>query len=147
MTGDRKPTAFLRTPFNEQWARLSPDGRFVAYVSDESGTDQIYVTRFPQPTDRWHVSTAGGALPQWSPDGRTLYYLTPDGSMMMAVERDAQGGFGNAATRTLFTAPGRILNYAVAGDGERFLAYIGSGSDGGLPRFTVMLNWTAELGR
>ncbi len=144
LTGDRKPAAFLQTPFNEHSARFSPDGGFVAYVSDESGADEVYVTRSPQPTERWRVSTRGGAMPQWNPDGRTLYYLAPDG-IMMAVARDAQGGFGNAEARRLFAAPGRIVAYAVAADGQRFLASIASGSEGTVPGFTVVLNWAAGL--
>jgi len=83
--GDRKPYAFLSTPFNEQGGVFSPDGRWVAYQSNESGRDEIYVRPFPGPGGQWQVSTAGGSDPRWRPDGKELYYLAPDLKLMAAA--------------------------------------------------------------
>jgi Tol biopolymer transport system component len=85
--GDRKPWVFLKTNFDERWAQFSPDGRWVAYMSNESGRDEIYVRPFVEggsgpTTGQWQVSTAGGIHPAWRRDGKELYYLAQDGQMM-----------------------------------------------------------------
>ena len=94
---DRTPSVFLKTPFNEAWGAFSPDGRWVAYQSNESGSSEIYVRPFvppvaagtaagPGPTGgQWQVSTAGGVFPVWRPDGKELYYLNREGAMMAAT--------------------------------------------------------------
>ena len=89
-----KPSVFLKTPFREVWGRFSPDGRWVAYQSNESGRPEIYVRPFVPPGaagaaaaaagGQWQVSTAGGIFPVWRPDGKELYYLNPAGAMMAA---------------------------------------------------------------
>ena len=98
MAGDAPPWAFLKTPFNEFNGRFSPDGRWVAYVSTESGRPEIYVRPFAPPASsgavagaaapassgQWQVSTVGGIYPSWRADGQALYYLGPDGTMMAA---------------------------------------------------------------
>ena len=98
MEGDAPPWVFLKTPFSERQSRFSPDGRFVAYMSNESGRSEIYVRPFapppssgamagaaaPAPSGQWQVSTAGGIHPSWRADGKELYYLGPDGAMMAA---------------------------------------------------------------
>jgi Tol biopolymer transport system component len=78
--GSARP--LFETPFKEMHARLSPDDRFVAYASDESGQLEIYVSAFPNPTARWPISTGGGIEPTWSRDGRELFYLSLDGKLM-----------------------------------------------------------------
>ncbi|MEJ0007966.1 MAG: hypothetical protein WDM77_16780 [Steroidobacteraceae bacterium] len=89
MTADQKPWVFLKTPFDEENGQFSPDGRFVAYESDESGHYEIYIRPFIPPDEAgkpaeglWQISTAGGIQPRWSPDGRELFYLDPAGRMM-----------------------------------------------------------------
>ncbi len=91
MVGDRTPSVFLKTPFREVWGVFSPDGRWVAYQSNESGRDEIYVRPFGPPGaargpagGQVQVSTAGGVFPAWRPDGKELYYLNPAGEMMAA---------------------------------------------------------------
>jgi Tol biopolymer transport system component len=71
--GDQKPTPFIQTEFNESQGRFSPDGRWVAYISNESGPFQIYVQSFPSSGGKWQVSTNGGAQPQWRRDGKELF--------------------------------------------------------------------------
>ena len=96
LDGDRKPWVFLKTPFAERNASFSPDGRWVAYVSDESGRFEVYVRPFVEPAasapragaasdaagGQWQVSTAGGTYARWRADGKELYYVGPDGQMM-----------------------------------------------------------------
>jgi dipeptidyl aminopeptidase/acylaminoacyl peptidase len=90
LTGDRKPFPFLSTPFNEQRGVFSLDGKWVAYQSNESGRDEIYVRPFPGPGGQWQISTGGGTSPRWRPDGKELYYLAPD-SKLIAVPVAVQG--------------------------------------------------------
>ncbi|MGH9200438.1 MAG: protein kinase domain-containing protein, partial [Vicinamibacterales bacterium] len=82
VSGDRKPYPFLQTKFAEGHPRISPDGRWMAYASTESGPMGVYVTRFPEPGGKWAVSTNGGDFPIWRRDGRELYYRAPDGTLM-----------------------------------------------------------------
>jgi serine/threonine protein kinase len=101
-TTDRKPFAFLSTPFNEQEGVFSPDGKWVAYQSNESGRDEIYVRPFPGPGGQWQVSTGGGMSPRWRADGKELYYLAPD-DKLMAAPVVAQGGtFAPGTPEALF---------------------------------------------
>ena len=80
--GEPTPAPLLVTPSSENRVRISPDGRWIAYTSNESGVFDVFVTRFPQPGQKWPVSIAGGQLPTWRRDGRELFYLAPDGSLM-----------------------------------------------------------------
>jgi serine/threonine-protein kinase len=86
LDGDRKPEDFLSTPFGEGEPELSPNGRWVAYMSNESGTFEVYVRPFPQRAGKWQISTGGGIYPRWSRDGRELYYRTERGLMVVSVE-------------------------------------------------------------
>ena len=85
LDGDRKPFVFLNTPFDERTAEFSPDGKWVAYQSTESGRWEIYVRPFPGPGGQWQVSTSGGSQVRWRPDGKELYYIAPDGTLMAAA--------------------------------------------------------------
>jgi len=96
LTGERKPFPFLSRPLNENQGVFSPDGKWVAYQSNESGRNEIYVRPFPGPGGQWQVSTGGGASPRWRADGKELYYLAPDGKLM-AVPVAAQGAAQGAA--------------------------------------------------
>ena len=96
-TARRDGLGLLRTEFNEQNAEISPDGNWLAYRSNASGQDEVYVRPFPDvDSGRWQVSTAGGVTPLWAPDGRDLFYLAPGGRMMaVSVQTDATFGAGN----------------------------------------------------
>jgi Tol biopolymer transport system component len=78
MTGDRKPFPLMSSPFNEHRARLSPDGRWLAYTSDETSWDEIYIQSFPSLGKKWRVSTDGGTRPVWSRDGKELFFMGTD---------------------------------------------------------------------
>ena len=87
LSGDRKPMPVLHSEFNESQGQFSPNGRWIAYVSDESGMPQVYVQSFPTLTGHWQVSPDGGTQPRWRRDGKELFYLAPD-RKLMAVSRE-----------------------------------------------------------
>jgi eukaryotic-like serine/threonine-protein kinase len=151
-----KATPLLPGPRNEHNAEISPDGRWLAYESDESGSAEVYVRPFPNVGDgRWQVSIDGGRRPAWARDGRELFYLKVDGTMIAVPIESGGGREGLAAgiPRTLFKGPYFMVNagrtYDVAADGRRFLmiksaAPAGSSS---APQLVVVLNWGEELKR
>ena len=162
MAGDHTPSALLKTPFREVTGAFSPDGRWVAYLSNESGRPEIYVRPFVPPgaADRaatgagtsgaqWQVSTAGGISPAWRPDGKELYYLNPAGAMMAAPITIAGATLEPGAPMMLF--PTRIYGggvdsargrqYDVAPDG-RFL--INAELDTAAAPITLLMNWNPE---
>jgi len=81
-SGAREPRPLLNTPYSEMYARISPDGRWLAYVSNEAGNQSVYVTRFPNRGPKWPVSPLGGVCPVWRADGRELFYRALDGKLM-----------------------------------------------------------------
>jgi eukaryotic-like serine/threonine-protein kinase len=108
------------------YARVSPDGKWIAYRSDESGTDEIYVSSFLSVAARLQISVAGGSMPCWRGDGKELYCLTPDNKLMAAEMKEANGLLQVVATKTLFqtaAAPTRTGGspYDVSPDGKQFL--------------------------
>ena len=146
--GDRKPFVFLKTPFNEGFARFSPDGRWVAYVSNESRRNEVYVTPFPTPSGKWQISTTGGGLPRWRRDGKEIFYVASNNELM-TVEVNGQGaGLEVGAARPLFqTRPGgaRYI-YDVSADGQRFLVNTAvEEQQTPSPPITVVVNWPALL--
>ncbi|PYQ10648.1 MAG: hypothetical protein DMH00_10485 [Acidobacteria bacterium] len=147
LSADRKPFPFLRTEFNETHAQLSPDSRWMAYVSDESGRAEVYVQTFPRAGGKRQVSTDGGDQPQWRRDGRELFYLAPEGKLMAA---EVKGGptFEAAVPVPLFgvrvpaVSIGSFRNhFVVSPDGQRFLVNTIAEGASSSP-ITVVLNWT-----
>ncbi len=148
---DRKAQPFLRTPFNESAPWFSPDGRWLAYVSDESGRFEVYVQPYPGPGGKWLISTEGGTEPVWNPKGRELFYRS--GDKMMAVEITMQPGFSAGKPKVLFEGkyqptPATFPNYDVAADGQRFLMLKPSEPEAAAPtQINIALNWFEELKR
>jgi Tol biopolymer transport system component len=141
MTGDGKPMALIQTPPDESEARLSPDGRWIAYVSNESGVDQVYVRSFPASGSLWQVSTSGGAHPRWMRDGRELLFVAPDGRLM-AVSRVGDESFATGTPRTLLR-----LDAATSVEprqGGSFLVSMPAVQDAA-NQLHVIVNWTSEL--
>ena len=138
---------FLQTSFNEVSAKFSPQGRFVAYVSDQSGQDQVYVRPFPEGEGQWQVSAQGGAQPRWSSDGKELFYVEAD--TLMAVEVSTSPSFTTGATTRLFRHPnlwGNEQRYDVSADGQRFVFVETIESDEAkAPSIHVVQNWFAEF--
>jgi Tol biopolymer transport system component len=147
-SGDRKPIVVLRTPFNESNAAFSPDGRFIAYHSNESGRNEVYVRNFPGPGGKWQVSTAGGVEAHWSADGKEIMFRSPDQKVMAADVRTAGESFQAGVPKELFQGrfqPAVARNrFAPTPDGQRFLTVAPVGRDAMAPT-TVVLNWWAGL--
>jgi serine/threonine-protein kinase len=145
--GERKPRLFLQTPADEGGSTLSPDGRFLAYVSNESGTAEVYVQPFPGGGGKWQISTEGGREPVWSRSGVELFYRTADRMMVVSLETEPR--FQVGTPRVLFTDPYAkqgwfIANYDVSPDGRKFLMVKGEEVDG---RLVVVQNWPELLRR
>jgi len=143
LSGDGKPYAFIQTQSSDPSVRFSPDGRWVAFVSEETGRQEVYVTRFDKPGEKWRISTDGGNLPRWRRDGRELFYLMPGGKVM-AVQIKPGTEFGAGSPMPLFKADPLSADYDVTADGQRFL-FIASAPGTQLLPFAVVLDWTAEL--
>ena len=156
LSGERKPEPFLQTNFIEAQGRFSPDGRWVAYISNETGKFEVYVQSFPAKGDKIPISIGGGSQPKWRSDGRELYYYTPD-RKLMAVEVNGEGSvFKVGVAQPLFEIrvsgagidrgfPGAGY-YTAAHDGKRFL--VAATPQAPEPQqIVVVLNWTADLKR
>ena len=162
--GARKPILVLQTPFRERHAVFSPDGKWIAYTSDESGQDEVYVMAFAGapasgggagtkvPGGKWQISNQGGTRPKWRGDGKELFYVSVAGSNIMAVGiRTSATGAESDTPRLLFTTPGLAppgpvpSPYDVAADGQRFLMLLPPGSRRGVAPLTVVVNWQAGL--
>lgn len=145
--GDRKPFPFVSTPFREQQGSFSPDGKWVAYQSIESGRFEIYVRPFPGPGGQWQVSTGGGTSPRWRADGKELYYLAPDDELMavpVMTQSTAQAatitpGTPAALFRAHMVEGSQKPQYDVARDG-RFLINTELESASTEP-IHLLLNW------
>ena len=138
---------FLQTSFNEHSAKFSAQGRFVTYVSDQSGQDQVYVRPFPEGEGQWQVSTQGGVQPRWSRDGKELFYV--EGDTLMAVEVSTRPSFTTGATTHLFQNPNLRATerrYDVSPDGQRFVLVETIESEKAkAPSIHVVENWYAEF--
>ncbi len=154
-----KAELFLGTPFAEAEPAFSPDGRWLAYASNESGTLEVYVRPFPGPGGRWQISTGGGRFPIWSRSGHELLFEKPGGGGIMAVSyttsRSPQGDTFSANTPRVWSAValipmGNFPNYDLAPDGKRIAAFLPSGdaaSEKPLTHLTFLLNFFDKLRR
>jgi serine/threonine-protein kinase len=141
-----EPVPFLLTPADESSPEFSPDGRWIAYVSDESGRNDVYVQPYPGPGGRWQLSTDGGVHPAWSRDGTEVYYL--QGNQLTAVPFRADPEPKPGLPRRLFEAPYErsdiARNYDPAPDGEHF-AMIRSDEGDPPAEIHIVLNWMTEI--
>jgi dipeptidyl aminopeptidase/acylaminoacyl peptidase len=142
MEGDHRRTRLLGTEFNESEAQFSPDSRWIAYTSDASGRDEVYVRGFPEAKEDFVVSKSGGSSPRWRDDGRELYYVSSD-HKVMALEVAAGGLFQAGTPKPLFQAAGILPEWYVQADGRRFLFAVPV-EQAQVP-IRVVLNWTAAL--
>jgi len=140
--GDRTPRVFFQRSTDIGEARFSPDGRAIAYSSDESGRSEIYLADFPGPGTRSQVSTAGGRAPRWQRDGRELFYVAEDGALM-SVEIPAGTTLEASAPKKLFEPRRRTLEYDVSADGQRFLV-VEAGVESS-PPITLVQNWAIAV--
>jgi hypothetical protein len=145
--GDRKPVRFLGSTFSEFEAKISPDSRWMAYTSNESGRREIYIQAFPGPSGKWQVSTQGGRDPQWRHDGKGLFFISRDGKMMwvdVSAETSLQVGVPKPLFDAIHTDTQEGRDYAITPDGLGFLI-VKPDRAKSLPATTVVVNWTAGL--
>jgi dipeptidyl aminopeptidase/acylaminoacyl peptidase len=153
MFGDRQEYQLLNSAFDERQAQLSPNGRWLAYTSDESGSYEIYARSFTADGkvggDKKRISTNGGMQPRWRGDGQELFYIADDGQLMSVSVKTTGAEFGYSAAKPLFKtrmqARSRLFHeYDVTADGQRFLIGTLIGESKAAPP-TVILNWMADL--
>jgi Tol biopolymer transport system component len=154
ISGDKKPFPFLKTFFDERDGQFSPDGKWVAYQSNESGRFEIYVQPFPGPGRKFRISSNGGAQPRWNKNGKEIFYVSLDSKMMAApVKLTADGQSLETGTpAALFPVrvadgPVSVANnkqqYAVSADGQRFLVNLAV-DEGTASPITLILNWQGK---
>lgn len=157
LMGGGKPVAFMSTPFNDRQGRFSPDGKWVAYTSDESGQDEIYVRSFAmnaagtavEAGARWPVSKGYGVDPRWRKDGREIYYRSRSG-VIVAVGIEAKPGFRAGQPESLKVSTSPFVNsvggpsWEAAPDGSRFLLLVPPSET---PPYTVVVNWQSGLNK
>ena len=154
LSGDRKPFQYLADSYDQPQAALSPNGRFLAYTSNESGRYQVVVQPFPNPSGgKWQISVDGGSSPKWRRDGRELYFVGSDG-WINAVLVSTDGGFQLGKSTPLFKAPFAPADNSsgyrcdVTADGLRFLVLAPVGTESvRVAPLTVALNWTSASKR
>jgi Tol biopolymer transport system component len=137
-------TPYLRTRFAETHGRFSPDGKWVAYTSDESGRDDVYVQSFPVGGPKLRISSTGGDFARWRQDGKELFYVAPDSTLIAVPIQVVANSLSFGESKPLFKITGRVSSYDVASDGQRILA-LAPANDNGEPSMTVVVNWPALL--
>jgi Tol biopolymer transport system component len=149
LTGDQKPFALVQSQFTNTYPAFSPDCKWVAYTSNETGQLEVYIVHFPEITRKYQVSTQGGTRPHWRGDGRELFYFSVAQNSMMAVNVDEKAEeISLGSPRALFHPAGRIQPttgiFDVTADGRRFLIVETNSPSGTVP-LTLVTNWEAEL--
>ena len=142
-SGPRKLIPFAQTPFDETGGRFSPDGKWIAYVSNESGQNQVYLQAFPSTGTKYQVSTTGGSGPHWRRDGKEIYYLSAD-AKVMAVPVKLGVSVELGMPQVLFTDTG-MSGAIPTHDGQRFLVNLPAGDETAAALLTVITNWQARL--
>ena len=143
LTGDRKVFELLQTRSGEVGSVFSPDSRWLAYASNESGKNEVYVRSYPGAGGKWQISTAGGIRPRWRRDGKEIFYISGDGTLMsVAVNEGVSLDFG--LPKPLFKVLVRFGYYDVTADGQRFLVNVRPEQEE-IPPITLVLNWAEGL--
>jgi Tol biopolymer transport system component len=146
LSGDKKPYPFVKLPFSSVFGRFSPDGKWLAYCSAESGRMEVYVVSFPSAGSKRQISSDGGCQAIWRRDAKEIFYVATDNRVMVAGVRTAASSLQIGMAKPLFeTRPSRTggWSYDVAPDGQRFLVnYLPEQPGGGI---TLVVNWDAEF--
>jgi serine/threonine protein kinase len=157
LSGARRATPWLQTPFGENEGRISPDGRFIAYMSNETGRYEVYVRTFPSGGGKWQISNEGAIFPIWRRDGHELFFLSP--RAVMVIDYQSSGATFEAGTakplletRTSVAFPGGggvhpFANFDISSDGQRLLVARATSqdTDTGPSPIVVVTNWTAAI--
>ena len=150
MFAEQKPIPIVQSNFYEGQGKFSPDGNWIAYVSDESGANQVWVQNFPSAGGKWIVSIKGGSQPQWRSDGKELFYVAPDAKLMVVQVKTVGNNFEAGTPSPLFEMravggpPTGATFYTPTHDGHRFLINMPAEESSPLPA-VVIQNWTAAL--
>ncbi len=151
LEGDRNRLPLLNTGNGQVQAQVSPDGRWLAYVSTEGGRHDVYVRPFPSGDGKWLISPGGGLEPSWRRDGRELFYLAPDGSLMAVTVTTGTTFEASPPDRLFVTKMSTVRNavftrnqYVPSADGQRFLITQPTGTPASI---VVVVNWPAGLER
>ncbi len=142
INGEKKARPLMQTDSNESHPVFSPDGHWIAFVSDESGRPEVYVQRFPEPDRKWQISNEGADSPVWARNGKELFYRS--GTKMMAVTIDTEATFAVGRSQLLFEGD-EYLDYDVSPDGRRFAML--KQDEASTTRLNLILNWSEELKR
>jgi eukaryotic-like serine/threonine-protein kinase len=152
---ERTPKLLVSDELDQGLAKFSPDGRWIAYESTESGRREIYVRPYAEGGGKWQISTGGGRYVRWARSGRELFYLKDDGSLMVADVFAQERAFRSGTPRLLFKANPVLSNhstdtlldipYDVTRDGQRFLFTARVADAGEQTSLAIVLNWTAAL--
>lgn len=139
----------MAQPYDEMRGALSPDGRFLAYQSNETGRPEVYIRELSQTGGKWQVSTNRGLAPQWRADGRELYYITPDRDFMVVPVSYEHGlEIGSPVRlfnhRYIYAGYYTLVPYAVTNDGQQFLI-LSPAEQGNTAEFIVVQHWAEEL--
>jgi Tol biopolymer transport system component len=147
--GDRKPFPFLSGPGDQLYAQFSPDGRWVSYVSTETGRSEIYVAPFPATGAKWQITSTGGSYPRWRRDGKAIFYMVIGSSRVLEAQVNGSGPtFEVGESKVLFDAENMSPNiassqYDVTSDGQRFII-ITTGDQESFS-LTLVQNWMSQL--
>jgi len=155
-SGDKQPFPFLKTPFDERDGQFSPDGKWIAYQSNETGRFEIYVQPFPGPGGKFLISANGGIQPRWNKNGKEIFYVSANSQMMAAPVNPSPDGQSLETGTPAILFPVRIVDglgvsnnkqqYDVSSDGQRFLVNLDTYEDKTSP-ITLILNWRGEHGK
>jgi Tol biopolymer transport system component len=149
LTGDKNPQPVMRSPFTDFQGRFSPDGKWIAYVSNESGRHEVYAQSFPEAKTRVQISTSGGYQPHWRRDGKELFFLGGTFDVTAVdISTSNDGALRAGIPHKLFSGPPvplvtRRNSWEVTPDGQRFLFVTGQQQTEVVP-LTVVVNWLAE---
>jgi hypothetical protein len=147
LTGDRKLLPFVQTTAYESHAAFAPDGRWIAYDSSQNGQTDVYVRPFPPSSGQFQISKNGGSFPRWRADGKELFFIAADGTMM-AVDIDTRRQFEGGVPHALFRRAALMSDagpsYDVSKDGQRFLVSLPPEQLAPAP-LTVIVNWLATI--
>src|SRR5262245_31745779 len=143
--GSGPPRPYLQTPFQDQFPQFSPDGRWMMYVSDESGRNEVYVQSFPTPTRKYQVTTTGCNVALWRHDGKEIFGIGLDGQTILSIDVVESGStFRTGISRTLFRGPPNVTGFSPTRDGQRFLMAVQEGQ-AATSSITVAFDWISDL--
>jgi serine/threonine-protein kinase len=148
LSGDRKPIPLLVTPFDERRPSVSPDGRWMVYQSNESGSFELFIRPFPNVQGgRWQLSAGGGSSPVWAPSGRQIFYRSGQTIQRVDVQTSPSISVGKAskAFETTLSTDAAGMTYTVTRDATQALVVRDAGGAGGPSEYRVVFNWLEDL--